>query len=211
MDVVSNLRSMLVLVAAAQLLFGCAGKQDVHQSQGPARTLSMQDEDTATRDRKVLADLSEILGGPLPTPSSDDLVGIEELTPEMTRVYARESQNLRGKKTRLRATAWRHRVHTLEVSFDDGCNHACARPLTKALDAWIGPVRFVQDGHAEFYSANMDTMSVVLEVYPKRPSLTRLLMRCQPLYERSHGRPFLLPNVGEKFKLDDNPPCRNLM
>jgi hypothetical protein len=210
MYVALDLRFALCVVMAGSFL-SCAGKQERGHANGAARVLSEQNEDTTARDREVLSALSDILGGPLPSPSSDDLVGVEELTPGITRTYARDSRNLRSKKTRLRATAWHNRVHSLEVSFVEGCNHACARPLSKTLDAWVGPVRYIQDGHAEFYSANMDTLTVVLEVYPNRPSLTRLLMRCQPLYERSHGRPSVLPNIGEKRNLDDNPPCRRLM
>lgn len=161
-------------------------------------------------DRASLSRLTTLLGGPLPTPSSDDDVGVERPAFEVTRAYATTPPRLGGRATALRLTAWKGRVHTAELTFPERCDAACARSLASTLEAWAGPLAAHQEGRARFLSGDADTVQVTLEVYPSRPDLTRVILRCGPLWSASQGRPSRLPGFGERPVVDERPRCRPL-
>lgn len=166
--------------------------------------------DEARRDRDALFRVSELLGGPLPSPAADDDVGVEEPAFEVTRAYAAAPPRLGGRSTRMRLTAWRGRVHTAELTFAERCDAACARSLVATLEAWAGPLASHQEGRARFLSADADTVQVALEVYPAKPELTRVILRCGPLWSVSQGRPSRLPGFGERAAVNERPRCRPL-
>jgi hypothetical protein len=132
--------------------------------------------------------VTTLLGGTLPETSDDDDVGVERPTATTTRVFAAESPRVGGRRTRLRATAWNKRVHTLELTFPDGCDAACARALASMFDDWLGPLDGHLEGRVRFLAAEYDTTRVALEVYPSRPDLTRILLVCAPLERQAAGR-----------------------
>lgn len=138
------------------------------------------------------------------------MVGVEVPGFEMTRVYAGLSPVLGGAPTRLRATAWRDRVHTLEITFPSGCSTACAGQLEATLVDWLGLPREVEQGRSRLLTLDVDTVRVRFEIYPAREDLTRLLLSCGPLADRAASRPSRLPAVGERAVLDDHPVCRAL-
>lgn len=156
-------------------------------------SLTPRASDEERRDRALLSRLTELLGGPLPAPASEDEVGVEEPSFEVTRVFAREAPPLAGQPTQLRATAFRGEVSSLELTFPRGCDRACAASLARSLEGWVGPLQGHQEGRAHFLSAEADTTRVRLEVFPARPDLTRLLIACIPLENTAQGRPSRMP------------------
>lgn len=151
----------------------------------------------ARANAERLSTLTTLLGERLPAPAAGDDVGIEKPGFEVTRAFAADAPRLSGHATRLRATAFRGRVHTLELTFLDACDAPCARSLVATLEGWVGPLRRHQEGRAGFWSAEVDTVRVELEVFPQRPALTRLLLRCTPLWNAAQGRPSRLHAIDE--------------
>lgn len=197
---------MCALIAFSTL--SCA-HQPAPPDEGAARTGSAHISPDR-RDRNTLSEISALLGGPLPSPAKDDDVGVERPAFEVTRAYASAPPRLGGRETRLRFTAWKGRVHTLELTFAERCDAACARSLATSLEAWAGPLRAHQEGRVRFLSADADTVQVMLEVYPSRPDLTRVVLRCAPLWSVAQGRPSRLPGFGERPTTNEKPRCRPL-
>lgn len=166
------------------------------------------EEDTSESDAALLARLSHLLGGPLPSPADDDPIGIDEPSFRSTRAFMKQQHELRNRHLRIRATAWKNRTHTLEVGFPDGCDLNCALPLADTIERWIGPVSRRSEGNAQFVSTDLDTLRLIFEIYPKRPKLTRLLMQCHPLYAVANGRAPTLPGIGEKPQKQPSVQCR---
>src|SRR5690606_18676564 len=98
------------------------------------------------RDRDTLSSVTTLLGGPLPSPAPDDDVGIEKPDFEVTRAFAATPPRLAGRATRMRATAWKGRVHSVELTFAERCDAACARSLVATLEGWAGPMSTHQEG-----------------------------------------------------------------
>jgi hypothetical protein len=194
-------------VVAALLACGVAAACQTTPAPPPTHGSASPDEGRA--DRRALAQLSELLGDALPPPPSDDEVGIEEPGFQVTRAFVDGPPRLGGAATKLRATAWRERVHQLEVTFPQGCSPECARSLTATVERWVGPTQATVEGRVRFLSAQVDTVRVTLEVYPSRPSLTRILLVCVPLENLAQGRSALLPRVGET-STDEPARCRPL-
>lgn len=167
-------------------------------------------EQESRRDREALSKLTALLGGPLPAPAPDDVVGVEEPAFEVTRAFLPISPPLCGRPTRVRATAFRGRVHTLEVTFPGACEATCAAALSRTLHDWLGPLHAHQEGRAHFLTAELDTVRVQLEAYPSRPDLTRLLLVCVPLANAAAGRPSILGPVGAPYASAPPPRCRPL-
>lgn len=199
-------------LAALVLTLGtsaCAHQESAPDDDGAHRPGSAAIADDR-RDRRELSRLTTLLGDPLPSPAADDDVGIEQPAFDVTRAYTEGAPRLAGRQTRLRATAWKRRVHTLELTFSERCDAACARSLVATLEGWVGPMNAHQEGRVRFLSADNDTVHVMLEVYPSRPELTRLVLRCAPLWSASQGRALRLPDFGEAPPREENPRCRPL-
>ena len=161
-------------------------------------------------DHEALAALTLLLGGPLPARPGDDVIGVEEPSFESTRAFVDAAPRLGGSRTKLRATAWRGRVHTLELTFIDACDSACMEALADALTPWTGPCAYVDEGHAHTCAVDVDTVRFTLEDYAARPELSRILVACRPLVEAASGRPVELPAVGMRAAPEPNPRCRAL-
>jgi 16S rRNA G527 N7-methylase RsmG len=127
----------------------------------------------------------------------------------VTRVFASESPRLGGERTRLRATAWKDRVHTLELTFPDGCDARCSRALASMLGEWIGPLSEHGEGRVRFLAAEYDTTRVTLEVFPAQPHLTRVLLVCAPLERQAVGRSGRGPAL-RRPRWEDAARCRPL-
>lgn len=111
----------------------------------------------------------------------------------------------------MRATAWKGRVHSVELTFAERCDAACARSLVATLEGWAGPMSTHQEGRVRFLSADADTVQVMLEVYPSKPDLTRVVLRCSSLWSASQGRPSRLLGFGEQpLLVETKPRCRPL-
>lgn len=195
-------------LVAALALTACAHDERSRVDDEPRKGSAAIDDDR--RDRATLSRVTALLGGPLPTPPVDDDVGVERPAFEVTRAFATEPPRLGGRETELRLTAWKGRVHTAELTFRERCDAACARSLASTLEAWAGPLAAHQEGRARFLSGDADTVHVTLEVYPSKPTLTRVILRCAPLWSASQGRPSRLPGFGERPVVEERPRCRPL-
>lgn len=151
-----------------------------------------------------------MLGEPLPEAARGDDVGVEHPGGDVTRIFAPTSPRVGGRATRLRVTAWKDRVHTLELTFPSGCDAPCSRALASMFEDWLGPLDGHLEGRVRFLSAEFDTTRVALEVYPSRPDLTRLLLVCAPLERRAAGRSSRGPALRRMRNETDPPVCRPL-
>ena len=113
-------------------------------------------------------------------------------------------------KTRIRFTAWKNRVHTLELSFPEGCNEVCAALIIETLNEWLAAPPPSRQGHAQIHAVQMDTVNFTFEWYPKKSDVSRLIIQCLPLYAAANHRPSRLPD-DKKVAIERMPRCRPLM
>jgi hypothetical protein len=161
--------------------------------------------------RFKLAQLTLALGEPLPPSDPKDRLGVESLPNLTQRVFAIQPLTFYNVEARIRLTAWKDRVHTLELSFPKGCDPACATLVMETMYEWLAAPPPQAQGNAQTQSVQMDTVLFTFEWYPKKTEVSRLIIRCQPLYAAAHHRPSRLPGIGQRIAIEKMPRCRPLM
>ena len=192
------------ILFTGSLLLSCAHQQPTKET--PNEVLQAKED-----LRFKLAKLTMALGEALPPPSANDKLGIETLPGHTTRVFGQQNLPLGETETRVRLTAWKDRVHTLDLSFPNGCNAVCAALLVETFNEWLAAPPPTQQGQAQIQAVQMDTVSFTFEWYPKKPEVSRLIIQCQPLYAAANHRPSRLPGIGQQVAIERMPRCRPLM
>ncbi len=129
---------------------------------------------------------------------------------EKSKVELKAAPALQRRATQVQLTSYQQRVAQIEVTFLGGCDQECSAALETQLSQWLGAPHVVTEGNAKLSTYAFDTTEVVLEAYPKRADLTRLVLRCQPLMALGAGRSSRLPAVGNRPEPSPHTPCRSL-
>lgn len=162
-------------------------------------------------DRQALYELAQRLGHQAPEPHAHDpLRAMVEVGYEKSKVELKAAPALQRRATQVHLTSYQQRVAQIEVGFLGGCDVDCTGALDSQLSQWLGPPHVVTEGNAKISTFAYDTTEVVLEAYPRRPDLTRLILRCQPLMALGAGRASRLPAVGNRPEPSLYTPCRAL-
>ena len=186
------------------LVYGCAHQQPTKET--PNEVLQAKED-----LRFKLAKLTMALGEPLPPPATDDKLGIETLPGNSQRVFGQRTLMLGEAETKIRLTAWKNRVHTLELSFPKGCNAVCAALIVETFNEWLAASPPTHQGQAHIQAVQMDTVTFTFEWYPKKPEVSRLIIQCHPLHAAANHRPSRLPGIGQQIAIERMPRCRPLM
>ena len=193
-----------LLTLAICLAAGCSYRK-------PPRVYSNENLQANETLRLNLSQMTQALGAPLPSPSPDDHLGVEDLPGLSQRVFVPDSPFLAGTKTRSRLTAWKNRVHTIEVTFPEGCSMRCAGLFFSTFNEWLAAPPPQQQEGAQTQTVQQDTVKITFEWYPNKSEISRLLIQCQPLYAAAHHRPSRLPGVGQTIEVEQLPRCRPLL
>tara|TARA_B100000683_G_scaffold156267_1_gene150922 strand:+ start:183 stop:767 length:585 start_codon:yes stop_codon:yes gene_type:complete len=177
----------------------------------PPRAYSNENLQASESLRLSLSQMTQTLGEPLPAADPKDRLGVEDLPGLSQRVFAPQSPVLAKALTRSRLTAWKDKVHTIEVTFPEGCSMRCAGLFFSTFNEWLAAPPPQQQGGAQTQTVQQDTVQFTFEWYPEKTEITRLLIQCQPLYAAAHHRPSRLPGVGQSIEVERLPRCRPLL